>query len=126
MSLRLLDKGALAPMISALMADYRVVGPQAKGPKFAFEPIADSAQLRLDYNTTILPPKKVLQPPQERLASFTMGKESSIQPVLEAVPTVLFGVHTCDLHAIQLLDKAFSEEYPDAHYLERRGQHRFR
>jgi len=31
-------------------------------------------------------------------------------------------VHTCDLHAIRLLDKAFSQEYPDAHYLERRRQ----
>jgi ferredoxin len=31
-------------------------------------------------------------------------------------------VHTCDLHAIGLLDKALSQEYPDAHYLERRRQ----
>jgi sulfhydrogenase subunit beta (sulfur reductase) len=122
MSLMILDKGALAPLVSALMADYQVIGPQAKGPKFAFGPITDPAQLRLDYNTTILPPKKALQPPQERLATFTMRGEPHVEPVIEDGPKVLLGVHTCDLHAIRLLDKVFSQDYPDAHYLERRQQ----
>jgi sulfhydrogenase subunit beta (sulfur reductase) len=122
MTLRILDKGALAPLVKALMADYKVVGPQAKGPKFAFGPVTDPAQLRLDYNTTILPPKKVLQPPEERLATFTMQGKPHVEAVVEAEPTVLLGVHTCDLHAIRLLDKAFSQEHPDAHYLERRRQ----
>jgi ferredoxin len=117
----ILDKGALSPLVKALMANYQVIGPRAKGPKFAFGPIVDPTQLRLDYNTTILPPKKALQPPEERLATFTT-KEPHIEPVIDARPTVLLGVHTCDLHAINLLDKAFSEDYPDAHYLARRQQ----
>jgi len=114
------------------MADYQVVGPQAKGPEFAFEPITDPSQLRLDYDTTILPPKKVLQPQQERLATFTLpprfrggqegGREPRVEPVIEARPTVLLGVHPCDLHAIRLLDRVFSQDHPDAHYLERRRQ----
>jgi len=122
MSLRILGKGAITPLVNALMADYQVVGPQAKESKFAFGPITDPAQLRLDYDTTILPPKKVLQPPQERLATFTMQGKPRVEPVVEAGSTVLLGVHTCDLHAIRLLDKAFSQDYPDAHYLERRRQ----
>jgi ferredoxin len=122
MSLWILDKGAVAPLIEGLMADYRVVGPKAKGPKFAFGDITDPAQLRLDYNITILPPKKVLQPQEERLATFRLGEQPEVEPVIEAGPTVLFGVHTCDLHAIRLLDDAFSQEYPDAHYMERRKQ----
>ena len=122
MSLMILDKGALAPLVNALMADYQVIGPQAKGPQFAFGPITDPGQLRLDHNTTILPPKKVLQPPQERLATFTMRGAPHVDTVIEAHPTVLLGMHTCDLHAIQLLDKVFSQDYPDAHYLERRRQ----
>jgi sulfhydrogenase subunit beta (sulfur reductase) len=122
MSLMILDKGAVAPLVNALMADYRVVGPQAKGPKFAFGTITDPAQLRLDYDITILPPKKVFQPQEERLATFARGGEPHVEPVFEAEPTVLLGVHTCDLHAIQLLDKAFSDEHPDAHYLKRREQ----
>jgi sulfhydrogenase subunit beta (sulfur reductase) len=118
----ILDKGGVAPLVNALMADYQVIGPQAKGPKFAFGPIAEPDQLRLDYNTTILPPKKVLQPPQERLAAFARQGEPHVEPIIEARPTVLLGVHTCDLHAIWLLDKVFSQDHADAHYLERRRQ----
>jgi len=122
MSLRILDKEAVAPLVEALMADYRVVGPQARGSKFAFDPIEDPADLRLDYDTTILPPKKVFQPQQERLATFTMGEDPEVEPVIEVEPTVLLGMHTCDLHALNLLDEAFTEDYPDAHYLSRREE----
>lgn len=122
MRLKIIDKVAVAPMVSGLLADYRVYGPVAKGPQFAFEPITDPAQLRLDYRTTILPPKKVLQPQQERLLAFQLGSTPRIEPIIEAAPTVLLGVHTCDLHAFFLLDRAFTQDYPDAHYLERRRQ----
>jgi sulfhydrogenase subunit beta (sulfur reductase) len=122
MSLKILEKDAIGSLVSALMADYRVIGPKAKGPKFVFEPIADPAELRLDYDTSILPPKVALQPPCERLATFHLEGEPSVEQVIEAEPTVLFGVHTCDLKAIQVLDKAFTQDYPDAHYLERRKQ----
>lgn len=123
MSLRIMDKDAIAPLIEALMIDYQIIGPRAKAPKFVFEPIDDPAQLRLDYDTTILPPaKKVLHQVEEPLAAFTMGGEPRVEPIVEAQPTVLFGVHTCDLHAIQLLDEAFTQDYPDAHYLKRRGE----
>ncbi len=122
MRLKILDKQAVAPFVQALMADYKVVGPQAKGPKFAFDPIADPDELRLDYDTTILPPKKVFQPQREMLATFTLGEDPEIETVIEVEPTVLVGMHTCDLHALNLLDKAFSADYPDAHYLSRREQ----
>jgi ferredoxin len=122
MSLKILDKEAVAPLVEALMADYRVVGPQAKGAKFVFDPLKDAAGLRLDYDTTILPPKKVFQPQYERLATFTMGEDPVVETVIEVEPTVLLGMHTCDLHALNLLDKAFSDDYPDAHYLSRREQ----
>lgn len=122
MSLRILDKDAVAPLVEALMADYRVVGPQARGSKFVFDPVKDPADLRLDYDTTILPPKKVFQPQQERLATFTMGEDPEVEPLIEVEPTILLGMHTCDLRALNLLDKAFTEDYPDAHYLSRREQ----
>jgi ferredoxin len=106
--------------VGALMADYRVVAPVAKEPQFAFEPLDDPLDVRLDYNITILPPKTALQPPRERLVRIQFEGEPIVEPVLDAVPTVLFGVHTCDLHAVPMLDRAFSVDYPDAHYLERR------
>ncbi len=119
---RILPKNQVTPLVGALMADYRVVGPVAKGPEFGFEPLHDPAELRLDYNITILPPKTALQPPRERIVRIMLEGEPVVESLMEAAPTVIFGVHTCDLHTLPLLDRAFSADFPDAHYLERRKQ----
>jgi ferredoxin len=94
----------------------------AKGNKFAFQEIENPANLRLDYDTTILPPKKYLQPQEERMMTFTRTGKPVVEMVIDAEPTVILGVHTCDLQGLKVLDKAFSEGYPDAHYLKRREQ----
>ncbi len=122
MRLRILPKTEIPKAVRALQADYRVVGPKAKGPQFVFAPIDEPAELRLDYNTTILPPKTALQPPEERIVHIDLRGEPAVRPLIEAAPTVIFGAHTCDLHALRLLDQAFAGDYPDAHYLERRKQ----
>jgi sulfhydrogenase subunit beta (sulfur reductase) len=120
MSLWVIDKQEMPAFVANMMGDYRVVGPLARGTKFAFGPIEDPADLRLDYNTSILPPKKYLQPQEERMMTFSRAGGTTVETVIEAVPTVILGVHTCDLHAMRVLDEAFSQGYPDAHYLERR------
>jgi ferredoxin len=45
-----------------------------------------------------------------------------VEVVMDTTPTVLLGVHTCDLHGIRVLDQAFGQGYPDAYYLERRAK----
>ena len=103
-----------------MMDDYRVVGPLAKGSKFAFGEIEDADDLRLDYDTSILPPKKYLQPQDERMMTFTRSGKPLVETIIDAPPTVVLGVHTCDLKGMCVLDEAFSQGYPDAHYLRRR------
>jgi sulfhydrogenase subunit beta (sulfur reductase) len=122
MSLRVIDKPAVATFVVNMMRDYRVVGPVAKGPQFAFGQIEDPAELRLDYNTSILPPKKYLQPQEERMMTFNRAGKMAVETVIEAEPTVILGIHTCDLQAMRVLDEAFTQGYPDAHYLNRRRQ----
>jgi ferredoxin len=122
MSLWIIDKQAMDPLVSKMMADYRVVGPLAKGTQFTFGEVEDPADLRLDYNTSILPPKKYLQPQEERMMTFTRVGKPVVETVIEAPPTVILGIHTCDLHGIRVLDEAFSQGFPDAHYLKRREQ----
>jgi sulfhydrogenase subunit beta (sulfur reductase) len=121
MSLWVIDKRAVDPFFTNVMGDYRVVGPVSKGIKFAFEQIEDPADLRLDYDTSILPPKKQLQPQEERMMTFSQAGKPVVEMVMDAQPTVLVGIHTCDLHGIRILDEAFSQGYPDAYYLERRA-----
>ncbi len=122
MSLWVIDKREWDTFVANVMADYRVCGPVANGSRFAFDVIEDPAQLELGYNTSILPPKKYLQPQEERLMTFNRAGKTTVETVIESQPTVILGVHTCDLNAMRVLDAAFSQDYPDAHYLRRRGQ----
>jgi formate hydrogenlyase subunit 6/NADH:ubiquinone oxidoreductase subunit I len=120
MTLKIIAKEDLASFVARVMTTRQVVGPVARENKFAFAPIADAAQLRLDYNTTILPPKKAFLPQEETLFTFKTDGSFSTQPVFDTHPRVLFGVHTCDLHAINLLDAVFAHDKVDQHYRARR------
>ncbi len=120
MSLKIISKQDMAPFVSSVMSQYDVLGPVAKETKFAFAPLTDAAQLRLDYNTTILPPKKALLPQEETLFKFKVDGSFTAQPVFDIRPRVMLGAHTCDIHAMKLLDAVFTKGYEDAHYLKRR------
>ena len=90
-------------MVGRLLDDYArqggtVIGPQAKGPQFAFAPIADPAELRLDYDTSILPPKVVLQPPREQIAVFFLLFHITNSNKASRHKFLLFDRLTCLLH----------------------------
>ena len=119
MSLRTMPKAALPDWIEYLVADYHLIGPRPVNGHFSFDEVHSASEIDLDYTTTILPPKKVLTPPREELVRFEKdGKKAEAS--FDERPTVIFGMHTCDLHAISLLDQAFSRGYPDQNYLTRR------
>jgi len=129
MSLYILSKEKLPAFVESLRASFRVVGPVQTETGFAFDDIAQAEQLQLHYNTTILPPKKYFLPQTEVLFQYhteTNGQGSrhiEIRPVYQDVqPTVVFGVHTCDMNGIMLYDKVFAEGFRDEHYMTRREQ----
>ncbi len=55
-----------------------------------FASLTEPAQLRLDYDTTILPPKKALLPQEETLFRFKTDGSFSAVPVLDHRPRVVF------------------------------------
>jgi ferredoxin len=123
-SLTIIQKQDLHEFVRHLMEGYRIAGPVQLDGRFVFQVIEDPAELRLDYTTTILPPKKFLLPPRETLFEFGNSHDGAVKTKYEDEPTILFGVHTCDLHGIQLLDDVFSNGYSDPHYLNRRSNTR--
>lgn len=124
MSLKILSKTQLVPFVERLMVDYRVCGPVRHNGGYAFQVLEDPQELELAYPTTILPPKKFLLPPKETLFEYSKSQNGKVSPPPIDPPTVIFGVHTCDLHAIQLLDRVFASGHPDAHYLQHRSRTR--
>lgn len=129
MSLYLLAKEKLPAFVDALRADFRVVGPVRTEHGYAFDDITQADQLRLDYNTTILPPKKYLLPQREVLFKHHTGTDEQgsrrieVTPVFQDIqPMILMGVHTCDMNGIMLYDRVFAEGFKDEHYIARREQ----
>jgi formate hydrogenlyase subunit 6/NADH:ubiquinone oxidoreductase subunit I len=115
MSLKVMPKAALSAWVDQLRAGYRVVGPKPLHGQHVFGEISSSSELELGYPTTVIPPKKYLFPQVEEL--FTFKKDSGeVTPKVAAQPTVVLGVHTCDLHALLLLDRVFQSSYSDQHY----------
>jgi len=105
------------PFLEKLMASKRVIGPKAKKTEFVFDELETPEDLRLDYDVTILPPKKAFFPPKQKLVEFTAkGPTSAIAPIDQ----VLFGVHFYDVKAIDQLDQLFAENHKDNNYLANR------
>jgi sulfhydrogenase subunit beta (sulfur reductase) len=97
-----------------------VVGPRRKENKYVFGDIKKIEDLALNYDTTILPPKKYFYPPKEVLMTYKMGDKVSLKAEIKPEKRVILGVHACDLAAIKILDKVFQVDNPDPYYAARR------
>ncbi len=117
--LKTIPKTALNEWVQRLRRRFRVVGPIPKNGQFVFAEIETAVEMALDYPTTTIPPKKYLFPQQETLLQYHLDG-SHIQAVIETEPTVIFGIHTCDVQATRLFDQIFSQGFADQHYRARR------
>lgn len=124
MEYRFLSKKGIASFVTGLLKEFKVYGPVKKDGFPMYGEISSPDELNLLHTPTHLSPKQYLFPPKETLLKFRgtagYGDEQSTEPVTEAHDQVLFGVHSCDIHAIRLLDRVFSYGTPDANYLKRR------
>jgi ferredoxin len=122
---RVLRKEAFRSFIEAVMSELPLFVVKARdgmADRFVFGPLENVDELRLDYDVTILPPKKYLMPPRETLCRFTLGAEPTAKPCIERPePTVLMGVHPYDMVAINQLDRLMANTNPDPNYLARRA-----
>jgi sulfhydrogenase subunit beta (sulfur reductase) len=118
--LKIMPKGALTTWIEHLQNhQFRVIGPQKRHEQYVFDEIVDIKELEIDYPLSVMAPKKYLLPPREVLFSFNTNT-MEMNAHIEVEPTVIIGLHTCDMHAIQLLDTVHATGFADQHYQARR------
>ncbi len=120
--MRIISKENFTEFVNALIKDssLNVIGVKAKGDKFAFGPLESANELRLDYDVTLLPPKKYFFPQRETLVTYNVGKGFSAKNPSEIKPTVIIGVHPYDMIALLHMDEIFSETKSDPYYFEKR------
>jgi heterodisulfide reductase subunit C len=110
-------ESALRGFVENLMGQGPVVAPVAKRTRFVFAELASADDLRLDYDTTILPPKKAFFPAKQDVIAFGEdGGKACIEPTAQ----VLLGVHPHDIKGIAMADTFYRDNLADHHYLANR------
>ena len=94
--------------------------PVEQDGKYVFRKLNRWSDARLEHDRTILPPKKYFLPPRETLFRYRPGE--GFVPCTDGMDQriVLFGVHACDVYAINILDRVFAGKYQDPYYQARR------
>jgi len=110
----------LKSIVEGLIKEIEVVGVKAKKGKYIYGKIDNFSDLVLDYDVTILPPTKYLQPAKEVLFKYKVGK-SRVESAIENTPRAIIGIHPYDIKAFELLDDVFMTTIPDINYITRRS-----
>jgi ferredoxin len=100
--------------------ESKIAGVVKKDSHYAFDYLESAQDLELDYDVTLLPPKKYFQPPRENLLNFEPKNPASYVTSSENGPITIIGVHYYDLAAIYMMDRVFSEGETDSHYMWKR------
>jgi NAD(P)H-flavin reductase/NAD-dependent dihydropyrimidine dehydrogenase PreA subunit len=120
--MRIISKEDFNSFINALITDpaWDVIGVKSKGNKFAFGPLEKASDLRLDYDVTLLPPKKYFFPQRETLFTYNLAGGFSAKNPDEIKPMVIIGVHPYDIVALLHMDEIFSDTKSDPYYFQKR------
>ncbi len=87
---------------------------------YDFREIDDVRKVEFHYNRTIMPPKKFFFPPREKLFEFTVSRAEYRETLEDVEPFVVFGIHSCDIFGLKILDTVYLDEFPDKYYRVRR------
>lgn len=108
---KLLDKDKIEPFLNELAEHADVFVPMQRGPQTGFYSWGtyneDHDDLMLDILNVYIPPKNIMLPPQA-------GRNEN-RPDLG--DRIIFGIRSCDIRAIELLDEVFlAPDHKDDYY----------
>jgi len=120
--MRIILKEDFTKFVNSLIKDnsLNVIGVKSKGEKFAFGHLDSASELRLDYDVTLLPPKKYFFPQRETLVTYDVANGFFAKDPSDFKPTVIIGVHPYDIVALLHMDEIFRETKSDPYYFEKR------
>ena len=121
-TMKIISKEDFHNFVNALIEDdsWNVIGVKSRGNKFAFAPLESAKELRLDYDVTLLPPKKYFFPQRETLFTYDLSAGFSAKNPEETKPMVIIGVHPYDIVALLHMDEIFRETKSDPFYFKKR------
>ena len=119
---KIINKNEFNEFVNAIIKEgkYDVVGVKEKRERFVFDQLNTANELRLDYDVTILPPKKYFLPQIEKLMDYDLSKSFDVKKSNANVPRIIIGIHPYDIIAIEQMDKYYLDSQEDDFYKKRR------
>lgn len=114
----IVTKANLLKGLDRAMNDYQVASLTHKGERVLYDYVTSSNDIELEYQPTVLSPKKFFFPQDEVILEYT--NDGQVSAKIEAKPLVLFGLRPCDLNGLKVLTEAFGDDHGDPNYLAKR------
>ncbi|OMH41324.1 4Fe-4S dicluster domain-containing protein [Desulfurobacterium indicum] len=119
---KILPKENLSQFLEGVRQFGRLIAPVKKKEKYIFSEIDDVSKVETDYVRTILPPKKFILGYLRERFEYSPERMEFVEN-FKPQPQVIFGVHSCDLHGIAILDAVYLKgDNPDPRYLAARKE----
>jgi sulfite reductase subunit B len=121
-NIKTISKRDLDSFVDALIKnnEFDVVGVKSKGKSFVYDNLENSKELRLDYDTTILPPKKYFLPQYEDMMKYDLRKPFDVEESKDFKSRVIIGMHPYDIIAVEQMDEVYFDSQQDDFYKKRR------
>lgn len=110
-----ISKKDLLEGIDKALSDYKVAALTKKDEQALYDFIESASDVLLEYQPTVLSPKKFFFPQDETILEYT--PDGNVTANIEAKPMVLFGIRPCDLNGFKILYEAFSDDHGDPNYM---------
>lgn len=107
MIVKRMKKTDLEELVRRLARNYTVIGPTRKLDQYVFAELDGDNELALEYPRTIMPAKKYLYPARETMFEF---KKGNFKQTVADEHYAFFGLHICEINAIQRLDLAMEND----------------
>lgn len=85
---------------------------------FSFKKVSSTSEIAFEALRTILPPKKFFFLQRETIIDYDENGINEVKPL--QAKKVIFGLHPCDLAGLGIMDKVYTANPPDPHYVTRR------
>jgi len=113
-----LDKNYLSYWLRQIRKKMYLIAPLKVGNMdIVFNTIENIHEIELNYPASIPSPKEFLFPQKEDIFRFS---KNMIDILRDDTKRLIFGIRSCDISAIALLDRFFGENFIDDYYMSRR------
>ncbi|TFG12320.1 hypothetical protein EU537_09710 [Candidatus Thorarchaeota archaeon] len=114
-----IKKEKMQQFVETIEDEYDVYGPVPRRTTHVFDKLDDPSLLDLDYDSTIMSPKKFFLPAEQNMLLFDNESgtvKDTIDRIEQMKPRLLLGIHSCDINGMLFLDRVFGGKYEDPYY----------